>query len=72
MTIYEQWDFLRVYRLDIPSNLKAKTYLDDALNKAYDLGMEADFLNMFYDMESSSDSVGPNLRFRMPSWGFSL
>jgi len=51
MTIYEQWDFLRVYRLDIPSKLKAKTYLDDALNKAYDLGMEVDFLNMFYDME---------------------
>lgn len=51
MTIYEQWDFLRVYRLGIPSKLKAKTYLDDALNKAYDLGMEADFLNLFYDME---------------------
>ena len=51
MTIYEQWDFLRVYRLDIPSKLKTKTYLDDALNKAYDLGMEVDFLNMFYDME---------------------
>ena len=50
MTIYEQWDFLRVYRLDIPYKLKAKTYLDDALSKAYDLGMEADFLNMFYDM----------------------
>jgi len=51
MTIYEQWDFLRVYRLGIPSKLKAKTYLDDALNKAYDLGIEADFLNLFYDME---------------------
>ena len=51
MTIYEQWDFLRVYRLDIPSKLKTKTYLEDALNKAYDLGMEADFLSMFYDME---------------------
>ena len=50
MTIYEQWDFLRVYRLDIPYKLKAKTYLDDALSTAYDLGMEADFLNMFYDM----------------------
>jgi hypothetical protein len=50
MTIYEQWDFLRVYRLDIPYKLKAKAYLDDALSKAYDLGMEADFLNMFYDM----------------------
>lgn len=51
MTIYEQWDFLRVYRLDIPYKLKTKTFLDDALSKAYDLGMEADFLNMFYDME---------------------
>ena len=51
MTIYEQWDFLRFYRLDIPSKLKAKTYLEDALTKAYDLGMEADFLSMFYDME---------------------
>ena len=50
MTIYEQWDFLRVYRLDIPYKLKTKTYLDDALSKAYDLGMETDFLNMFYDM----------------------
>ena len=50
MTIYEQWDFLRVYRLDIPYKLKAKTYLDDALSTAYDFGMEADFLNMFYDM----------------------
>ena len=50
MTIYEQWDFLRVYRQDIPYKLKTKTYLDDALSKAYDLGMEADFLNMFYDM----------------------
>jgi hypothetical protein len=50
MTIYEQWDFLRVYRLDIPYKLKAKTYLDDALSTAYDLGMEAEFLNMFYDM----------------------
>ena len=50
MTIYEQWDFLRVYRLDMPFKLKTKTYLDDALSKAYDLGMEADFLNMFYDM----------------------
>ncbi len=51
MTIYEQWDFLRVYRLDIPYKLKTKTYLDDALSTAYDFGMEADFLNMFYDME---------------------
>ena len=51
MTIYEQWDFLRVYRQDIPSKLKTKTYLEDALTKAYDLGMEADFLSMFYDME---------------------
>ena len=50
MTIYEQWDFLRVYRLDIPYKLKTKTYLDDALSTAYDFGMEADFLNMFYDM----------------------
>ena len=39
------------YRLDIPYKLKAKTYLDDALSTAYDFGMEADFLNMFYDME---------------------
>jgi len=50
MTIYEQWDFLRVYRSDIPYKLKTKTYLDDALSTAYDFGMEADFLNMFYDM----------------------
>ena len=50
MTIYEQWDFLRVYRMDLPYKLKTKTYLDDALSKAYDLGIETDFLNMFYDM----------------------
>ena len=51
MTIYEQWDFLRAYRLDMPCKLKTKICLDDALSKAYDLGMETDFLNMFYDME---------------------
>ena len=51
MTIYEQWDFLRAYRLDMPYKLKTKICLDDALSKAYDLGMETDFLNMFYDME---------------------
>ena len=37
MTIYEQWDFLRAYRLDIPYKLKTKICLDDALSKAYDL-----------------------------------
>jgi hypothetical protein len=51
MTIYEQWDFLRAYRLDMPYKLKTKICLDDALSKAYDLGIETDFLNMFYDME---------------------
>ena len=51
MTIYEQWDFIRSYRQDLPVKLKAKTYLDDALYMAYDMGKEADFLNMFYDME---------------------
>ena len=44
MTIYEQWDFLRVYRLDIPYKLKTKICLDEALSKAYDLGIETDFL----------------------------
>ncbi len=50
MTIYEQWDFLREYRLDLPFHLKSTPYLEDALGRAYDWGMEADFLNMFYDM----------------------
>ena len=49
MTIYEQWDFLRAYRLDMPYKLKTKICLDEALSKAYDLGMETDFLNMFYE-----------------------
>lgn len=51
MTIYELWDFLRDYRLDLPFHLKSTPYLEDALGRACDMGMEADFLNMFYDME---------------------
>ena len=50
MTIFEQWDFLREYRLDLPFHLKSTPYLEDALGRAYDLGMESDFQNMFYDM----------------------
>lgn len=50
MTIYEQWDFLRAYRLDMPYKLKTKICLDEALSKANDLGMEEEFMNMFYDM----------------------
>ena len=50
MTIFEQWDFLREYRQGLPFHLKSTPFLEDALGRAYDLGIEKDFLSMFYDM----------------------
>jgi len=51
MTIYEQWDFLRAYRQDLPFHLKSTPYLTDALNRAYEMGIETQFMTLFYDME---------------------
>lgn len=50
MTIFEQWDFLREYRQGLPFHLKSTPFLEDALGRAYDMGIERDFLSMFYDM----------------------
>lgn len=51
MDIYEQWNFIRNSDVALPTSIKLTSSLKDAMNKVYDLGMENEFLNLFYDMK---------------------
>ena len=54
MDIYEQWHFIKNSENSLPISIKQKNTLRDAMSKAFDLGLENDFLNMFYDMKEDN------------------
>ena len=54
MNFYDQWDMIKISKLDLPEGITANDSLYSAMRKAYNQGMEDSFMQLFYDMREEN------------------
>lgn len=54
MTLFEQWEVIKINRMDLPKRVRNAPSLMKALEKAYEVDFEDGFKDLFYDLQKEN------------------
>lgn len=54
MTLFEQWEIIKINRMDLPKRVRNAPSLMTALERIYEIGKEDEFKSFFYDLQKEN------------------